>query len=125
MFNKVSEGDRLAKMLVEMSWFNADPAKENVNECTLVEQKIIKQMGQADLTAVKPKDLGQMLAYVTKAKDVNARLVQFSAGAPDSRTEMVLDDILPLLSNEELAIVSAAFQRIKNTQATGDAEQLQ
>jgi len=116
------QGDRLQKAMMAgtMEWFKADVAKDNVNECTEVEQKIVRQIAKADLSELKAKDLGQTLAYVTKAKDQNARLIQFSAGAADTRTELSLDAILPLLSNEEFAIFQAALVRLQAVQATGE-----
>ena len=116
-----SDGDKIAKSLVSetMAWFEVDPAKHTVNECVKFAKKLVAELMADDLKEVKPKDKGQLLAYVGKSLDQIARLVQFSAGQPDSRQEVSVADLLPLLSEEEFQIFQRAIDRVKESPAIG------
>jgi aspartyl-tRNA synthetase len=117
-------GDRIAGELVAqtMEWFEGDIAKETVNECVKFSQKLIRSLMGADLTEVKAKDQSQMLAYIGKTLDQVARLVQFGEGKPDSRQEVTLASLLPLLTEDEMAIFDKALARIEATGASEKSE---
>ena len=119
--NTKADGDRIAKALVadSMAWFEAEPAKLTVNQCIQFARKMIDQLMKDDLTKVKAKDKSQMMAYLGKTLDQIARLVQFSAGQPDTRTEITIASLLPLLNDEELAIFNRAIERLEQGPAIG------
>ena len=110
-----------------MSWFDAVPAKQTVNECVKFARKIVQSLAKEELTEIKAKDKSQMLAYVGKTLDQIARLTQFSEGKPDSRQELTLAALLPFLKDEELTIFNRAVERLEQTQTqtqvlvTGDS----
>ena len=122
--NNKADGDRISKELVadSMKWFEAESAKLTVNECIKFAKKMIDQLMKDDLTKVKAKDKSQMMAYLGKTLDQIARLVQFSAGQPDTRTEITIGSLLPLLNDEELAIFNRAIERLEQGQGTGASE---
>ena len=95
-----------------MEWFDTVGARGTVNECVKFSQKLIQSLMTDDLGDVKTKDKSQMLAYVGKTLDQVARLVQFSAGGADSRQEVTLSSLLPLLSEDEMAIFDKALARL-------------
>ena len=95
-----------------MEWFDTTGARGTVNECVKFSQKLIQSLMKDNLSEVKTKDKSQMLAYVGKTLDQVARLVQFSAGGADSRQEVTLSSLLPLLSEEEMAIFDKALARL-------------
>jgi len=117
-------GAQIAAELVAetMEWFDADNAKPMVNECVQMSRNLIKSLLTDDLTAVKSKDKSQMLAYVGKTLDQVARFIQFSAGKPDQRSEISLSSLLPLLSEEELAVFDKALVRIEAIGASEKSE---
>ena len=96
-----------------MGWFERDIAQENVNACTKLEAKILNSLMNENLSEVKAKDKTQMLAYTTKSKDQNARLVQFSQGEPDSRKEISIGQFLRLLTPAELEIFDGVLARFE------------
>ena len=122
-----SDGDKIAKSLVaeSMAWFEADPAKHTVNECVQFSRKLISQLMTEDLTQIKAKDKSQMLAYLGKTLDQVARLIQFSAGQPDTRAEITIASLLPLLNDDEIAIFNRAIERLEQGPAIGASEPLQ
>lgn len=106
-----------AKVLGEMvsqtmEWFDAPGAKGTVNECIKLSQKLVKSLMKDSLSDVGVKDKSQMLAYVGKTLDQVARLIQFSQGSPDSRQEVTLANLLPLLNEEEMVIFDRALARL-------------
>lgn len=120
-------GDQIADELVTdaMTWFNADTAKLTVNECILFAQKLVKSLTLDNLKSVKPKDKSQMLAYIGKTLDQIARLTQFTQGKADTRTEVTIANLLPLLSEEEMVIFDKAIARaegIAKAQDTGEVK---
>ena len=119
MADKRKEGAQVLGQMVSqtMEWFDSPGAQGTVNECVKFSKKLIASLLKDDLTEVKAKDKSQMLAYVGKTLDQVSRLVQFGAGAADSRQEVTLATLLPLLSEEEMAIFDKALARIT---ATGD-----
>ena len=110
----VENGQKIAGRLVgaTMDWLDMDAAKNTVNECLKFAKKTIETLNLANLDEVKPKDLSQMIAYTVKALDEAARLVQFGQGQPDSRAEVTIGQLLPLLTQDELAIFDAAMERL-------------
>lgn len=118
-----ADGDRIAAELVAqtLEWFDADNAKPMVNACVKMSRKLIDSLLTDNLKEVKAKDKTQMLAYVGKTLDQVARFIQFSAGKPDSRAEVTVAALLPLLTEEELAIFNRALTRLESapTVATG------
>lgn len=103
-----------------MGWFDADPAKMTANEGVAFAHKLIKELMRDDLTEVKAKDKGQLLAYLAKAVDQLSRLVQFSQGEADTRTEVTVASLLPHLLPEELDIFDRALARLASTGDGGD-----
>lgn len=101
-----------------MGWFERDIAQENVNACTKLETKIINSLLNENMAEIKAKDKTQMLAYTTKSKDQNARLIQFSQGAPDSRKEITVGQLLPALTPEELTIFDGVLARLEGKTPT-------
>ena len=115
------QGKKIAASMVSstMEWFDAEQAKQTVNECVKFSKKLVDEVMRRKLKEVKEKDLMQMLAYVGKTLDQVARLTQFSAGAADSRQEVTVSQLLPLLTPTELAVFDAALLRLETDQATG------
>ena len=122
--NTKADGDRIAKELVSesMKWFETDLAKLTVNQGITFLKKLIDQLMQNDLSKVKAKDQSQMAAYIGKLIDQIARLVQFSAGQPDTRTEITIASLLPHLNDEEFAIFNRAIERWEQGQVIGVSE---
>ena len=118
-------GKKIAASMVAstMEWLDADTAKLTVNECLQFVKKATRALNQADLSEMKPKDISQMVAYAVKYLDEAARLVQFSQGAPDSRQEVTIGQLFPLLTAEEVAVLAPALQRLQNAQDTGAVKQ--
>ena len=113
---------QIAKEMVGQTmdvWFDHTLAKDNVNTAMKVEKKLLAGLLKDDLSAEKPKDKAQMVAYLSKTTDGTARLVQFGAGLADSRAEITLKDLLPLLTDEEFAIFNRALARLSTPEATG------
>jgi hypothetical protein len=111
--NKAYGAKVLGEMVGQtMEWFDTAGAKGTVNECVQLSQKLVKSLMEDDLTEVRTKDKSQMLAYVGKTLDQVARLVQFSAGGADSRQEVSLASLLPLLSEDEMVIFDRALARL-------------
>ena len=107
-------GDELASDM--MTWFSASVSKDTVNECLQFAQKLVRSLMNDNLNEVKSKDKSQMLAYVGKTLDQIARLTQFSQGQPDSRQAVTVDTLLPLLTDDELAIFTRALARLEEAQ---------
>ena len=111
---------KIAKDMVgeTMNWFDREGSKQNVNKCTLAEAKLLDSILKDNLDEVKPKDKMQMVAYASKSKDENARLIQFSEGQADSRKELTISQIAPYLTPDELTILSKAADRYDEMMAT-------
>lgn len=114
--------DNIGKKMTSMQWFDVDPAKQTANECILFAKKLIAALASDDLTEVKTKDKGQLLAYLAKAMDQISRLIQFSQGEADSRQEITLAQLLPHLQEDELAIFDRALERLATQEAGGAGE---
>lgn len=114
-----ADGDRIAAELVAqtMEWFDADNAKPMVNECVKISRKIVSSLLKDNFDKEKAKDKSQMLAYIGKTLDQVARFIQFSVGKPDSRAEVTVASLLPMLTEEELAIFNVALARMEATSA--------
>jgi len=112
-------GAEIAAELVAdtMEWFDADNAKPMVNECIALNRELVQSIAKDKLDEVKPKDKAQMASYLGKVADGTARLVQFSAGKPDQRTEISIASLLNHCTEAELAVFDQVIARIEATGA--------
>lgn len=115
-------GDKVMQKMVEstsMGWFDGDTAKYTVKQCLQFSKKLIDSLMDDNLKEMGVKDKGQTLAYIGKMLDQIARLTNFSEGKADSRQELTVASLLPLLNDDELAIFNRAVERLEAAQATG------
>ena len=116
------DGRKIATNIVAttMEWLDVETAKHTVNECLAFARKATRILNEADLSEMKPKDISQMIAYTVKALDEAARLTQYSQGPAENRSELTIGQLFAVLTNEEIAALKPALQRLQSGPDTGE-----
>jgi hypothetical protein len=98
-----SYGDKVIENAVQEAagWMKTGEATKAVNSAIEALRRVSEYLAQVDFAGMKPEVAARTGAYLAKMVDEIARLVEFSQGKADSRPEIGLRDLLPVLTDEQ------------------------
>jgi hypothetical protein len=96
-------GDRvIAKAMEEAThWMESGEAIEAVNSAIKALNAVSGYLAKCDFSSMKPEVAAKTATHLAKAIDETARLIELTQGRPDSRQNTGLNELLPLLTNEQ------------------------